>query len=165
MWEKGGYLSSTHWQKTTEKPPMQVVPSHSVSEYAWTTPKTRKDVMCRLAFYPGVTSLWIIPPDAMGSCFPYTAFWIADSPINRATVIVRLYKRKHRCSSQKHPYLFAFLKKKEKNPKKPPISHKNMLVYIFQDSEHSPPACYPGRLYDGMVTMETVDKLKMFSLL
>lgn len=46
------------------------------------------------------------------------------------------------------------------------ISHKNMLVYIFQDSKHSPPpACYPGRLYDGTVTMETVDKLKMFSLL
>lgn len=46
------------------------------------------------------------------------------------------------------------------------ISYKNMLVYIFQDSEQSPPpACYPGRLYDGTVTMETVDKLKMFSLL
>lgn len=94
--------------KNAEKPPMQVVHSHPVSEYAWTTPKTRKDVMCRLAFYPGVTSHWIIAPDATVAYFSYTAFWIADSTINRATVIVRLYKRKHRCSSPKHPYLFAF---------------------------------------------------------
>lgn len=71
--------------------------------------KTWKDIMCRLAFYPGVTSLWIIPPDATGAYFSYAAFWIADSPINRATVILRLHKCKHRCSStKKHPHLFAF---------------------------------------------------------
>lgn len=98
--------------KTTVKPPRQVVHRHPVSENAWTTPKTREAVMCGLAFYPGVTSLWIIPPDAVGAYFSYMAFWIVDSPINRATVIVRLYKCKHRCSSPKktkpHPCLFAF---------------------------------------------------------
>lgn len=34
---------------------------------------------------------------------------------------------------------------------------------MYFKAEHSPPpACYPWRLYAGMVSMETVDKLQMF---
>lgn len=154
-WERGGYiLSLLHFRQTEGL--LRVVQGHPVSEYTWTTPKTRTNAACRLAFNSGITRLWISSPNVKWSLLPHGCLnswqYHQQSHCHRQTVQVQaqLPFFKIHLSTCCLRNCFA---------------DKNMLVYVFHDSEHSPPpACYPGILYAGMVTMGTVAKLKMFSL-